>query len=87
MQQTPAPGRYAAAAKLISAMTVSVGGLYLGTHSVLVTLIGTAAGSVLACWTLRSNDGGPGREESTPARGTPVSSVALPSEEGKRENR
>jgi hypothetical protein len=52
MQRIPGLEQHAAAARLISAMTVAVGSLYLGTHSVLVTLIGTGAASLLACWTL-----------------------------------
>jgi hypothetical protein len=33
-------------------VTVTVGGLYLATRSVIVTIIGTAAASLLTCWAL-----------------------------------
>ncbi len=35
------------------AVTVSIGGLYLATHSVAVTLIGTAAATAITCRTIR----------------------------------
>jgi hypothetical protein len=37
--------------KVFNTVTVTVGGLYLATHSVLVTLIGTAAAGLLTGWT------------------------------------
>jgi membrane protein implicated in regulation of membrane protease activity len=33
-------------------MTVTIAGLYLATQSVTVTIVGTAAASVLTCWAL-----------------------------------
>ena len=38
--------------KTFNTATITVGGLYLATHSVAVTLIGTAAASLLTCWIL-----------------------------------
>lgn len=49
MQQTPTPERHTAAAQLIPTMTVAISSLYLTTHSVVVTLIGAGAVSLLAC--------------------------------------
>ena len=40
------------AQKGFNTVTLAVGGLYLATHSVIVTLIGTAAAGLLACWAL-----------------------------------
>jgi hypothetical protein len=39
--------------KIFNAVTVTVGGLYLTTHSLAVTLIGTASGAVVTGWTIR----------------------------------
>ena len=41
-----------AARSIFSSATITVGGLYLTTHSTAVTLIGTTAATALACWTL-----------------------------------
>ena len=37
---------------IFNTATITVGGLYLATHSVAVTLIGAGAASLLTCWTL-----------------------------------
>jgi hypothetical protein len=41
------------AAVTFNTAIVAVGGLYLATHSVTVTLIGTAASTALTCWAIR----------------------------------
>lgn len=40
------------AREMLNSATVTVGGLYLATHSVTVTLIGAAAACVMAGWAL-----------------------------------
>lgn len=40
------------AEKIFNTATVTVGGLYLATHAVIVTLIATAAASLLTGWTM-----------------------------------
>jgi hypothetical protein len=53
MQAAHRPQRDLAAARSIfSSATITVGGLYLTTHSIAVTLIGTTAATALACWAL-----------------------------------
>ena len=42
----------AAAKAAFNTATVTVGGLYLTTHSVVVTLIGTTASTMLTCWAM-----------------------------------
>jgi hypothetical protein len=41
-----------AVVRAINATAATAGGLYLTTHSIPVTAIGTGAASLLACWTL-----------------------------------
>lgn len=41
-----------AARAMFNTATVTVGSLYLATHSVTVTLIGAAASTVLTCWAM-----------------------------------
>ena len=41
-----------AARTLFSTATATVGGLYLATHSVAVTVIGTTASTALTCWAM-----------------------------------
>jgi hypothetical protein len=38
--------------QVFNTATVAVGGLYLATHSVIVTLIGAMTGCLLTCWAL-----------------------------------
>jgi hypothetical protein len=42
-------GHFATTQRTLNTVTVTVGGLYLTTHSVIVTIIGTTAASLLAC--------------------------------------
>lgn len=51
MQQTKQSERDAAAIqRIFNTATVAVGGLYLATHSVTVTAIGTIASAAVTCW-------------------------------------
>jgi hypothetical protein len=43
---------FSTAQRTFNTVTSTVGGLYLATHSVIVTLAGAAAGSLLTCWAL-----------------------------------
>lgn len=43
-----------AAKAACNTVTVTVGGLYLATHSVMATLVGTTASTVLTCWAMWS---------------------------------
>lgn len=53
MPSAPFPERGTRTAqRAFNTTTVTVGGLYLATHSVVVTITGTAAASLLTCWTL-----------------------------------
>jgi len=58
MQQakTSAP-ETAAVQRIFNTATVTVGGLYLTTHSVTVTAIGTAAATIVECWSIWLNQG------------------------------
>jgi hypothetical protein len=40
------------ATRAFNTATIPVGSLYLGTHSIIVTITGTASASLLGCWTL-----------------------------------
>jgi Flp pilus assembly protein TadB len=40
------------AQQAINSMAVTVGGIYLATHSVTVTVVGTTAATLLTAWTL-----------------------------------
>jgi hypothetical protein len=40
------------ATRAFNTVTITVGGLYLATHSIVVTITGTAAASLFGCWTL-----------------------------------
>lgn len=51
-----------AAQRIFNTATVTVGGLYLATHSVTVTAIGTAASTIVECWAIWLN---PGRLDTT----------------------
>ena len=42
----------AAVQRIFNIATVTVGGLYLATHSVTVTTIGTAASTIVTCWSI-----------------------------------
>jgi hypothetical protein len=54
MQTAHHPQRDLAAARSIfSSASITVGGLYLTTHSIAVTLVGTTAATALTYWTLR----------------------------------
>jgi hypothetical protein len=55
--------------KIFNAVTVTVGGLYLTTHSVAVTLIGAAAGAAVTGWTTRLEYN---RTRTMAGSGTPV---------------
>jgi hypothetical protein len=53
MQIAHRPQRDLAGARAIfSSATITVGGLYLSTHSIIVTVIGTLAATALACWAM-----------------------------------
>ena len=54
--KTSAP-ETAAVQRIFNTATVTVGGLYLTTHSVTVTAIGTAASTIVECWSIWLNQG------------------------------
>ena len=52
MQQETGSARGRTAAQQINTATVTAGGLYLATHSVAVTAIGTIAWAMMAGWSM-----------------------------------
>jgi hypothetical protein len=56
--------RSGAAQQAVNSTAVTVGGIYLATHSVIVTVVGTAASTLLTAWALwlARSSGGAGHE-------------------------
>jgi hypothetical protein len=77
MQTAHRPQRDLAAVRSIfSSASITVGSLYLTTHSIAVTLVGTTAATALACWTLRLLRGQDHSSNEIEAPAKPVQPIA-----------
>ena len=76
MQQAQTSARDATAVqRLFNTATVTVGGLYLATHSVPVTAIGGAASTVMTCWSIWMDH----RKQQSPSQSETLISAGSPS--------